>query len=179
MSLIKQQLKPLAGVCFLIFPLTVLGQSGHEGIETTTLEIDALLGEADQQLLEERRLQRMVNIARLNDQLEELENRTAERAGTTGSNNPQQGYRVPSITSGVSSEHPSTFAEPTGTGEWVVQLIAGERALLSSPGGAAVTVSQGDSLAGGQVVTRISASGVTLESADGQVSELSLPYKME
>lgn len=171
---IKQQVKPLVGVCLLIVPLTVLGQSG-QAIETTTLELDALLSEADQLLLQERKLQQEVNIARLTDQLEELNSRSAERAGdSTG-----QGYRVPSITSGVSSQHPSTFAEPSGTGEWDVQLIAGERALLSAPDGSAMTVSAGDSLGGGQVVKRISQNGVALESPDGQVTVLSLPYMME
>ena len=58
-------------------------------------------------------------------------------------------------------------------------MIAGERALLSAPDGSAMTVSAGDSLGGGQVVKRISQNGVALESSDGQVTVLSLPYMME
>lgn len=174
------------GLCLLAMPamaqdIEALPETEVEsqGIEVEALDIEALFTEADQLVMQERMLQREVNIAKLRDQLAELEAKQRQRergASARGLGREGAEYSVPALGGEVVQ---AVASEPQARrGGWEVRVVAGDSALLrSARTGRTVSVRQGSRLPDGMVVKRISTTSVVIEH-EGQERQLTLPYAM-
>ena len=174
------------GLCLMAMPalaqdFEALPQTGGEprGVEVESLDIEALFTEADQLVMQEQMLQRQVNIAKLRDQLAELEAKQRQRERGESAHaiaREGAGYTVPAL--GGEVVQPQGGETLVRRGAWEVRVVAGDAALLRSAStGRTVSVRQGSRLPDGMVVKRISTTGVVIEH-DGRERQLTLPYAM-